>query len=495
MKNLKKLVSLLLALVLAMSMTMTAFAVENKTITMVSSLTGASVEGHTYEVYQIFVGDVSKSDDVLSNAAYGQNYTDAEKSVEDAMAELSVMSGEAAAAFLKGEVTGEAFTVLNEGNDWTVSVPTGYYLIVDVSDNLPATETASAFVLELTGNTEIKSKHDSQPVTEKKVDDKNDTTGAEDAIEWHDSADHDINDIIDFQLSATIPSDFGAFKAANKAYRFVFHDKESEGLTFDSTSVKAYVVNDTTTTPIEKTQYSVNTGLTDGCTFEVVFSDLTQISEVTVGSKIVVEYKSQLNENAIIGPTGNPNEMRGEFSNFNTPETPEFTPWDKVIVFTYEYDVDKVDSKGDPLKGAGFTLYKKQANGEWVAVSNEIKGEEITRFEFKGLDDGTYKLVETTVPDGYNKAADVEFTITATHDELSADPKLLTLTVDNTKINVGADKDGNLTGKLDSDIENKSGTTLPETGGMGTTMFYVVGAILAIGAAVILVTKKRMNEN
>ena len=135
-----------------------------------------------------------------------------------------------------------------------------------------------------------------------------------------------------------------------------------------------------------------------------------------------------------------------------------------------------------------------------MSVGNEVK--DVTTFTFTGLDAGQYKLVETTVPAGYNKADDVEFTIEATYDTESADPKLTSLVV--------KDKDGSvisataenqeasfatvlLEGKVSTKVVNKAGAELPSTGGIGTTIFYILGGLLAVGAVVLLVTKRRMN--
>ena len=151
-----------------------------------------------------------------------------------------------------------------------------------------------------------------------------------------------------------------------------------------------------------------------------------------------------------------------------------------------------------PLTGAEFTLEKfvadengaetyKGVKGNWVAKT-VVKNDEGTTFTISGLDDGEYRLKETTTPAGYNTIDDIYFTITATHDE---DSTLTVLT--------GIDSTGKITfipnvseGSLMTDVVNLPGATLPTTGGMGTTLFYVVGAILALGAGVLLVTKRRM---
>lgn len=138
-----------------------------------------------------------------------------------------------------------------------------------------------------------------------------------------------------------------------------------------------------------------------------------------------------------------------------------------------------------PLAGAGFTLYKwDAAKNDWAAVGNEITGK--TTFEFKKLDEGKYKLVETTVPAGYNKADDVEFEIISTLEgttlkDLTVDPSdSFTVTLES--------------GKIETDVVNNAGTELPSTGGMGTTIFYIAGGVLVVAAAVLLITKKRMNN-
>ena len=160
------------------------------------------------------------------------------------------------------------------------------------------------------------------------------------------------------------------------------------------------------------------------------------------------------------------------------------TPKDKVIVFTYKAAVNKVDQDGKALPGAEFKLEKVLANGSKVELTL-TKNAEGTVFTAVGLDDGNYVLTETVTPTGYNTIAPVEFTIGAEHELDSQDPKLVSLT--------GGDM---FTGAIDTltltaDVVNQAGTTLPETGGAGTTMIYVIGAVLVLGAGLVLVTKKR----
>ena len=166
------------------------------------------------------------------------------------------------------------------------------------------------------------------------------------------------------------------------------------------------------------------------------------------------------------------------------------TPDDKVIVFTYKTIINKVDPDGQPLKGAEFKLEKKVGE-EWVEKA-VVKNDAGTTFTFKGLDDGVYRLTETVTPEGYNtmNPNPLEFTISATHEETAVEPKLLTLS--------GNPKSGDVTfdsslenGTLTTNIVNKSGSSLPETGGMGTTVLYAAGTLMILAAAAFLVMKKK----
>ena len=169
-------------------------------------------------------------------------------------------------------------------------------------------------------------------------------------------------------------------------------------------------------------------------------------------------------------------------------------------MFTFKLVVNKVQpvdgTQGtEPLKGAAFKLSKKNSGGTYVEVRTlgTDKDKPIDEFEFTGLDDGDYKLEEVITPDGFNTIAPIEFTITANHEVQSDDPHLTALTG-------GKLADGNVdiagdlnTGTITTDIVNIKGKTLPSTGGMGTTVFYIIGSVLVVCAGVLLISKKRMN--
>lgn len=284
-------------------------------------------------------------------------------------------------------------------------------------------------------------------------------------------------------------------------YYFAFHDKQCEGLDApENISVK---VGDTTLAPSD---YQVVTeGLTDGCTFEIVFNDLKKVKDATIGAGtvITVEYTAALNEKAVIGAAGNPNTSHITFSNNPNDEQNGrgTTPDDTVIVFTYETIVNKVTTDKTPLEGAGFTLYKFDSKEDTYVSAKTIdtaSGKYNNQFDFKGLDAGKYKLVETKVPAEYNKMQDIEFTITAEYETESDDPKFTSL-MDKTEqgtINLGTQEAtvDPQAGTITADVVNKSGAELPSTGGIGTRIFYTAGAILVAAGVALLIAKKRKAE-
>ena len=378
--------------------------------------------------------------------------------------------------------------------DGTIIGAKGYWLIADVTD-VTGDAANSLVVVDTKGNDDlVVTPKTDVPTVEKKVKETNDSTGV--TSDWQDGADYDIGDDVPFQLTGTLPTNISSYET----YKYVFHDELSDGLTLNEESIKVEIGGKALT---KDTDYTVNTSVTDGCDFEIVFADLLKLSDITKDSKIVVTYTAELNGDAVIGGVGNPNEVHLEFSNNPYDEGTGKTPKDKVTVFTFKLNADKVDKEGEPLKGAGFTLYKydEDAKGEdkWTAVGDEQKGEDMTNFTWTGLDSGKYKLVESTVPDGYNKAEDLYFIIEAAYDISAVDPKLTDLVV--------KDKDGKKTisgegltftaeaaeGTVSTKVVNTTGIELPETGGMGTTIFYVLGGLMIVGAGVLLVTKRRMS--
>ncbi|WP_455678085.1 isopeptide-forming domain-containing fimbrial protein [Sharpea azabuensis] len=360
----------------------------------------------------------------------------------------------------------------------------GYYLVKDKDGTQANTSDAyTKFIVQVVGDIDVKVKSDVPTVT-KKVQDKNDSTG--ETSGWQDSADYDIGDDVPYQITGSMPDNIGDYTT----YKYIFTDTMSKGLTYTKKNatikIGDTVVTDSFTEAI--------TSQEDGSTVVTWTCDDLKTAgvELTPATKVVVTYKATLNEKAVIGSAGNPNTVNLTYSNNPNKggdgETGK-TPDDKNIVFTYKTVVNKVDQDGTtPLKGAGFTLQKK-VNGEYTDVKTFTAGEDTT-FTFSGLDDGEYKLIESTTPAGYNTITPIEFTISAKHDETADEPKLTELTV--SKASVGATFTPNTNeGSLTTNVVNKKGSTLPETGGMGTTLLYTVGGVLvALAAAYIIISKK-----
>lgn len=494
MKRVKRVLALLAAFALVLAMAVPAFAEGSNQYT-ISVPAGSS---HTYKVYQIFTGDYSKGK--LSNVKWGQNSKNRDEGAgvggkvsENVLNRLAaVVNGSDAEklAVIKdyADLDNTAFTTVTHNSPATVDP--GYYLFKDTT----ATAENEVYITEVVGDVTIKAKNSNVPGFEKKLKDKNDTTD-NDFGGWQDVADHDIGDAIPFKLEGTVPADYTEYTS----YYFAFHDEEEAGLTFNSNSVKVYVDDTEIKTGFEVKTSNFAQG--EDCTFEVIFNDLKQISEVHAGSVIRVEYTSTLNPNAVIGGNGNLNKAQLEYSN-NPRDTSskDKTVWDNVVVFTYQVVVNKYANsveENNKLAGAEFTLTKKLKDGTTKNIA-VVKSPDGKQFTFKGLDDGEYTLTETVTPEGYNTIDPITFTVTATHgtewDGEGVRGDLITAFTGNAasgEITFTPDKG---TGALTTNVINKSGTVLPSTGGMGTTVFYVVGGGLMAVAVVLLVTKKRMEN-
>lgn len=472
----------------------TAMAAENN-----YDITVPSTDAHTYSVYQVFTGDLSNG--TLSNIKPGQNFNEsntkgksaAEAAVEIAQNASADNTTKLAAIAPYVDLTGTAFGEVSA--QAPLSAPAGYYLLKD-KDAVTGDDAATLFIVQVNGPVTVNRKAN-KPTFEKKVKDVNDSTG--DKSDWQDSADYDVNDEVPFQLTATLPTNKADF-AAYKTYKLVFHDQQSAGLTFNKDSVVVKYGNQTLGTD----SYTLETPATDNDTFDITITDAKTVKDadgsaitVATGGKFTVEYTSTLNENAVIGAAGNPNEASLEFSNNpnvggegNTGKTPT----DKVIVFTYQLDINKTFNGGTPDDNdlPEFTLYKfDSATNDYttnvgkVGITKTADGKYTA--SFKRVDDGKYKLVETKTPAGFNTAADTIFEITADHDATSIDPKLTSLKIDSTPGDTA-------TGTVIAGVVNQKGSNLPSTGGMGTVMLYVAGiAVFVLAGATLVMALRRRN--
>ena len=272
----------------------------------------------------------------------------------------------------------------------------------------------------------------------------------------------------------------------------------------------------------------------DGTTTLTVSCDDVKALGAVNESVITVEYNATLNGNAVLGSAGNPNEVYLEYS--NNPNKSEKgnnetgnTPKDVVIVFTYKTIINKVTKNPDydpdvdgseeyiPLPDAEFTLEKKilgddptttdKVEAEYWKAIDVVKSNNGTTFTFSGLDDGNYRLTETKTPAGYNTIDPIYFVIEATHDATADTPALTVLKAyltdengnkktevkDRETVNIDLGTVDLTAGSITTTVVNKSGSELPSTGGIGTTIFYVLGGVLVLAAVVLLVTKKRMS--
>lgn len=415
-----------------------------------------------------------------------------------------------------------------------VDLPAGYYIVKDVMGTDDTHDAVSKFILEVSGGTtpiDIVTKK-SYPTVEKKVKENvKDITGkakyeTSTTEKWNDVADYNIGDVVPFKLYGTMPDTLDDYEH----YYYQFSDSLGEQFSQpDPKAVKVY---------IDGKAISPASGVCEvstaalGPELMVKFNDIKSIDldaskpgiqSVTKDSIVTIEYTAVLKSNAEIGLPGQENKVKLVYSNnpnatgdgttkpADTGETPE----DKVIVFTYELDTTKVDkATSAKLADAKFRLYRENGSTvEYVKVDTDSKVTGWTTndaeastlisdtnglFKVIGLDDGTYFLEETEAPGSYNKlTAPVKVAITATtvnNQSWDATPaKALT------KLDVTADGKagtGNVdTGIASINIANSKGSTLPSTGGIGTTIFYVLGGTLVVGSGIALVTKKRLGKN
>lgn len=496
MKKMNRLFALLLALTLIVTLTVPVMATEGDTETVPTtgeySITiNTANEGHTYEAYMIFYGDLSG--DTLSNIKWGNGVTHYDNTpvtptvdaTEVAKTLITPANAEAFAEKLTLSTEKKTFTYDETSKTYVVSnLPAGYYLVKDADNSQSGEDDAyTSYIIRVAGDA-VASPKASVPTIEKKVSDINDSTHNPGSYDTHlDNADHDIGDDVPFHVHVDLGNNLDDYDT----YKLVVTDIMSKGLTFNEDSVTVVLEGKTLA---KVTDYTISTsaGKDDSTVIVFTFSDLHK-SGVTDNDTLSIDYTAELNENAVIGNPGNPNTVYMEYSNNpNSEADMGKTPEDTVIVFTYKVDVNKVDGNDKALNGATFRLSKYVYGSSWVTVK-EISGTDSSKFEFVGLDDGHYKLEETVTPSGYNTIDPIEFDVVANHVSGT-----LTELSGTDKAGTGHIFASNLTeGSLSTDVVNHAGATLPSTGGMGTTLFYVLGGLLVCAAVVLLITKKRMH--
>ena len=546
MKHIKRTMALLLAVVLVLALSVGAFAAENYSITVTNTNTSVSINGNTYRAYKIFdatySGDhvaytVSKEfegftyegksgDDLIAYLGDSTNSVDFDAFAKAALAHAVANSIPAAGSV---EATAETATI-------ELSAP-GYYLVAGTAtapDKQTVTAACSLTTAKPTAT--VNPKVDAPSIGKKIVEDNGDV----------DANTANIGDSVNYKITSKVPSMQGYTK-----YYFVIEDTLSKGLTFNDDL--AITIGGTKLTT--GTDYTLTTAKnTDGTTsLEIVFKNFIQYKAQT-GVAITVTYSATLNQDATLDPAaGNPNKVKLIYSN-NPNETGTGTdkpgegdpvgetPESETKTYVTGVKLTKVDSKdsGKALTGAKFQI--KSTGMKVVLVNKEIfkasnsgtyymlkdgtytteapseatkdkydsttqKYEKVTVIDkttipteinatgyvdangvltFEGLGEGEYEITELIAPQGYNLLKDsITLVITAT-------PTLngCTWTVTENGTALIADSEY----LYAFNVENNSGTELPSTGGIGTTIFYIVGSLLAVGAVILLVTKKRMDK-
>ena len=507
--------ALLAAFALVLAMAVPAFAEE-----ATCSITAPN-NGHTYEVYQIFTGTLSedKGTKVLSDIKWGKNGINdgTAVTVGESVPEtvLNAIKGVAAKSDSEKLDVIEKYVDLTASKKFntvsgenTLTVPAGYYLIKDADNSYNNKHDAyTQFIVEVAGNVNFKPKMD-YPTVEKKVQENSKTNGTTGDYggKYNDVADYSIGDAVPFKLIGSVPD-----MSQYSTYKYTFHDTLAKSLKAPTVAdVKVYISGDKAGSG--KQEITSNFTVTvSGQEITVHTNDLKAIDGISAGKYILVEYSAVLNSNAAINKenvtdtsNGNINQVYLTYSN-NPRDNSEAgkTPEDTVIVFTYEIKATKVDggtNKG--LQGVTFRIYKMSdddklyaqvADGklkDWITTANDdcvlTSGKDGT-FSLAGLDDGTYFIEEITPLPGYNSIAPVKIQVNGnTKNGQTGNGETSELT--DVTFTVGETTDNAIT------IVNNAGTTLPSTGGMGTTVFYVVGGGLMAVAVVLLVTKKRMEN-
>lgn len=473
MKHARKLASLLLALVMVFALATTAFAQDVTVTGGKGSITVENpVENQTYTAYKIFdvvydtKGHYSYTIDSSTNEWYG-TVSDYARGATRGLTLTQVNGGDTYvvttsdgfsapdfAAKLKENVsgkTGKALTVA-DGKATVTGLDLGYYFVTS----------STGALCNLTTTDPTVTIHDKNDMPFEKVADK---TNA------------DVGQIVTYTITGKVPDSTGF-----DTYIYTIEDTMSDGLTFNRDSLKVKVGNTDVTADTTKCKITY-----DGTTAPNTFKVSIIVKNCTVGDPIEVTYNATVNEKAIAKVSNN--EATLTYSNNPTDSTKTTTtPPEIVKVYTSKIVIDKFESGSEATKlpNAKFVLYKKEKSGEtvyyrwndttkkveWVTdmkAATVVTTNEQGEATFGGLADGTYYLVETEAPAGYNPLTEpVEVTVEGSSTETA-------------KLSVTAK------------VANKTGTTLPSTGGMGTTIFYVLGSALVLGAVVLLVTKKRMS--
>lgn len=547
MKHAKKLVSILLTLVMILAMSVTAFAEEdNHTYELYQIFTGDYSQAKKvlsnvkWGANGIGTKEEAVPSTILEELTAVNSQTDSQK--------LDIIKKYVNLDSAAMSVTP---TSDNEGNVTYTGLPTGYYLIKDEDDSVKGNDVYSTYVVQVTDGTLTFSRKGNVPTVDKKIVEGEDTKDVNEA-----SIGDTINFKVTGTLPSNI-DDYKEYTYlfTDTLSKGLTYNENSIKVCIvngtDEIDVTQYFYKNTGSYDEDN-----GTPLTVGISNLKALGNLTPSVTIDNNSKIIVTYNATLNENAVIAGTGNDNKVKLNYSNDPNnsgdgttappPENPDEpdkpkgeTPESRTVTYTTELAILKNDGNKKVLTGAEFTLtgngvnivlvttekfeeaadgeYWKLKDGTYTTEAPIISGDEensdsyestTTKYKktadivtkgagkpettvagtvgedgyvtFTGLGAGTYTITESKTPAGYNTISPITFT-------LSFDKETKTFESDNANIVVGADN------MLDTTIVNLAGSTLPSTGGIGTTIFYVLGGILVVGAGVLLVVRRRMN--
>ncbi len=496
------------------------FSIEND-----PAVTGASIIGQQYDLYRIFNatvdedGSVSYTIDVkyvdffsgtlVNGDGVSVDFTSATELTIDALALQYVRSFDSSeirtiddlvvdfmayieANGLTESATTAAAALKSDGSgveNALSSVYYGYYLVLTKSDPSETQAASAGNLVTIVEEFKTISLKITQPSIDKEIYHNELDT-------WGSVGDNQIGDTVEFKITATLPHTFKGYDS----YEYIVTDTLSAGVTFND-DVKFFVDADFTT-ELDSAYYTALTE--DGAIFSYSF-DVMAIDADLGYDYIYIYYTGTLNSDAVVSSDKETNEVTLEYS--NNPYDADSRGKDSDIVYEYTFDLDvlKVGEDGvTPLAGATFALYEVDYGNETQialiyddvndvyytdasATASETEGVIVTNdtgvFNIKGLDDATeYVIKEIDAPAGYNAISPMYFTISAAY---TTDGSAITTLVTN-NTHISATTDG-----LSTTIVNTSGATLPETGGIGTTIFTIVGISMMGVAVLFLVAKSR----
>ena len=490
----KKIFAVLMALTLILSLSVaTVCADEVKEWTGSITIEGTAnvpVAGKTFAAYKVLDAVAVDADDLDAGVLYSipaalQTIYDDLCGGEDGVATVDEVT-----AYINANTDTFAATILAEVKDKDIVTSTnstiigdkavisgldfGYYVIEDKGTATPI----SALMLKSTSAT-VKVKAD-KPDIDKAIDGDADADVTTDDLVDYNTA--KVGDVVPYVLTSKVPDMTGY-----TTYTYTVTDTFSAGLTFNYDEDN---LNDAVEITIGGVAYNDYTVAVNGQVLTITFNNFINQAE-NKGDAIVIKYSATVNENAVFGVEGNPNTVYLTYSNNPQENTTENTVEDVVRTYLVDLVINKVDGNDTPLQGAKFDLEDADGN---VIASGESDANGLVVFTWvdgvKGLrDKETYTIVETQAPAGYNKADDITFQVICTDPAANAENQKCAWSTDNTKVTFDTTDN-----RLESTIQNLTGWLLPETGGIGTTIFYVVGGLMMVFAGIVLVSKKRMGS-